>query len=149
MYGQDVSGSSELQLVALVEHVERFDDSASAPLRRGSSLTTTHHRTRAPSDRARLRGRRPGPADLAERRPLGVAEVAAAVGLALVPSDRSAADHGAVGFVPAGSLGALLHQVHQAGDEGRVHPGGGGAGGASAFSRRASDPATRAKTTLE
>jgi hypothetical protein len=33
VYGQDVSGSSELQLVALVEHVERFDDSASAPLR--------------------------------------------------------------------------------------------------------------------
>ena len=33
VYGQDVSGSSELQVVALVEHVERFDDSASAPLR--------------------------------------------------------------------------------------------------------------------
>jgi hypothetical protein len=33
VYGQNVSGSSDLQLVALVEHVERFDDTASAPLR--------------------------------------------------------------------------------------------------------------------
>ena len=33
LYGQDVSGSSELQLVSLVEHVERIDDTASAPVR--------------------------------------------------------------------------------------------------------------------
>ena len=33
VYGQNVSGSSELQLVGLVEHVERFDDTAAAPVR--------------------------------------------------------------------------------------------------------------------
>ena len=33
VYGQDVSGSSELQLVGVVEHVEPFDDTTSAPLR--------------------------------------------------------------------------------------------------------------------
>jgi hypothetical protein len=33
LYGQNVAGSSELQLVSLVEHIERFDDTASAPVR--------------------------------------------------------------------------------------------------------------------
>ena len=33
VYGQDVSGSTELQLVGVVEHVEPFDDTSAAPLR--------------------------------------------------------------------------------------------------------------------
>ena len=33
VYGQAVSGSSELQLVGVVEHLERFDDTTSTPLR--------------------------------------------------------------------------------------------------------------------
>ena len=33
VYGQDVSGSSELQVVAVMEHLEAFDDTTSAPVR--------------------------------------------------------------------------------------------------------------------